>query len=88
MVFPGNTRICGDCMVEIRRLGLHALVREVSLDRPPVLGYLRRHGGIAGAQREENDGVDCIGLSRPGGFSRQGPHEAYSTQPHMAVRSW
>ncbi|HWK54520.1 MAG TPA: imidazole glycerol phosphate synthase subunit HisH [Hyphomicrobiales bacterium] len=59
LIFPGVGAI-RDCMAEIRRLGIDALLRE-QLQQKPVLAICV--GMQALMQRsEENGGVDCIGL--------------------------
>lgn len=59
VVFPGVGAI-RDCMAEIRRLGVDALVREVSTDRP----FLAICVGMQAlmSHSEENGGVDCLGV--------------------------
>ncbi len=59
VVFPGVGAI-RDCMAEIRRLELDALVREVSADRP-FLGICVGMQALL-EHSEENGGVDCLGL--------------------------
>ncbi|MDY6816695.1 MAG: imidazole glycerol phosphate synthase subunit HisH [Pseudomonadota bacterium] len=59
VVLPGVGAI-RDCMAEIRRLEVDALVREVSRDRP-FLGICVGMQALM-SRSEENGGVDCIGL--------------------------
>lgn len=59
VILPGVGAI-RDCMAEIRRLGVDALVREVSADRP-FLGICVGMQAIM-SRSEENGGVDCINL--------------------------
>ena len=59
VILPGVGAI-RDCMAEIRRLGVDALVREVSRDRP-FLGICVGMQELM-ARSEENGGVDGIGL--------------------------
>jgi glutamine amidotransferase len=59
IVLPGVGAI-RDCMAEIRRLGIDALVREVGHDRP-FLGVCVGMQALM-TRSEENGGVDCIGL--------------------------
>ena len=59
VILPGVGAI-RDCMAEIRRLGVDALVREVSRDRP-FLGICVGMQALM-ARSEENGGVDGIGL--------------------------
>ena len=59
VVLPGVGAI-RDCMAEIKRLGVDALVREVSQDRP-FLGICVGMQALM-QHSEENGGVDCIDL--------------------------
>ncbi|WP_417545029.1 imidazole glycerol phosphate synthase subunit HisH [Marinobacter sp.] len=59
VILPGVGAI-RDCMAEIRRLGVDALVREVSRDRP-FLGICVGMQALM-SRSEENGGVDCINL--------------------------
>ncbi len=59
VVLPGVGAI-RDCMGEIRRLGVDALVKEVAVDRP-LLGICVGMQALM-SRSEENGGVDCIGL--------------------------
>ncbi len=58
VILPGVGAI-RDCMAEIRRLGVDALVREVSRDRP-FLGICVGMQSLM-ARSDENGGVDCLG---------------------------
>ncbi len=59
VVLPGVGAI-RDCMAEIKRLGVDALVREVSQDRP-FLGICVGMQALM-QHSEENGGIDCINL--------------------------
>jgi glutamine amidotransferase len=59
VVFPGVGAI-RDCMAEIRRLGVDALVRE-AITQKPVLAICVGMQALM-THSEENGGVDCIGL--------------------------
>lgn len=88
VVFPGVGAI-RDCMAEIRRLGLDALVREVSQDRP-FLGICVGMQALL-EHSEENGGVDCIGLF-PGkvrffGKDLHDEHGQLLKVPHMGWNS-
>lgn len=59
VVFPGVGAI-GDCMAEIRRLGLDDVIREVAM-RKPLLGICLGLQALL-ERSEENDGSECLGL--------------------------
>lgn len=59
VIFPGVGAI-RDCMAELRRLGLDALLREVARDKP-LLGVCLGMQALLD-HSEENDGVDGLGL--------------------------
>ncbi len=59
IVLPGVGAI-RDCMAEIQRLGVDALVKEVAVDKP-FLGICVGMQALM-TRSEENGGVDCIGL--------------------------
>lgn len=59
VVLPGVGAM-RDCMAEMKRLGVDALVKEVSVDRP-FLGICVGMQALL-EHSEENDGVDSIGL--------------------------
>ncbi|MDC0663723.1 imidazole glycerol phosphate synthase subunit HisH [Marinobacter sp. SS21] len=59
VILPGVGAI-RDCMAEIRRLGVDALVKEVAVDRP-LLGICVGMQALM-SRSEENGGVDCINL--------------------------
>ena len=60
VVFPGVGAI-RDCMGEIRRLGLDAVVRAVVASGKPVLGICVGMQALMDFS-EENHGVDCLGV--------------------------
>ncbi len=77
-----------DCMAEIKRLGVDALVKEVSHDRP-FLGICVGMQALM-QHSEENSGVDCLGLFPSNvrffgdslvGHDKQGDHRL--KVPHM-----
>ena len=59
LIFPGVGAI-RDCMAELRRLGLDALLREVARDKP-LLGVCLGMQALLD-HSEENGGVDGLGL--------------------------
>lgn len=59
VVFPGVGAI-RDCMAEIRRLGVDALVKE-AVTQKPVLAICVGMQALM-THSEENGGVDCVGL--------------------------
>lgn len=59
VVFPGVGAI-RDCMAEIRRLGIDALVREAVLQKPVLAICVGMQALMT--HSEENNGVDCINL--------------------------
>lgn len=60
VIFPGVGAI-RDCMAEIRRLGVDAVVKEAVASGKPVLGICVGMQALMG-HSEENDGVDCLNL--------------------------
>lgn len=59
VVFPGVGAI-RDCMAEIRRLGVDALVREAVMQKPVLAICVGMQALMT--RSEENNGVDCINL--------------------------
>ncbi|MFM7783423.1 MAG: imidazole glycerol phosphate synthase subunit HisH, partial [Gammaproteobacteria bacterium] len=59
VVFPGVGAI-RDCMAELKRRGLDALVREAVDSGRPVLAICVGLQALM-AHSEENDGIECLG---------------------------
>ncbi|BFM14085.1 imidazole glycerol phosphate synthase subunit HisH [Maricurvus nonylphenolicus] len=60
VIFPGVGAI-RDCMAEIRRLGVDAVVKDAIASGKPVLGICVGMQALM-THSEENDGVDCLNL--------------------------
>ncbi len=60
VIFPGVGAI-RDCMAEIRRLGVDAVVTEAINSGKPVLGICVGMQALM-SHSEENDGVDCLDI--------------------------
>ena len=82
VVFPGVGAI-RDCMAEIQRLGLDAVVAD-AIRQKPVLAICVGMQALMQTS-EENDGVDCIGLlpGRVKLFSSKQPDGGVLKVPHM-----
>lgn len=80
VVFPGVGAM-GECMAELKRLGLDETLREVSADRP-VLGVCLGMQALFDSS-EENGGVDGLGIL-PGRVRRFGfDRDVQLKVPHM-----
>jgi glutamine amidotransferase len=82
VVFPGVGAI-RDCMAEIQRLGLDAVVAD-AIRQKPVLAICVGMQALMQTS-EENDGVDCLGLlpGRVKLFSSKQPDGGVLKVPHM-----
>ena len=82
VVFPGVGAI-RDCMAEIQRLGLDAVVAD-AIRQKPVLAICVGMQALMQTS-EENDGVDCLGLlpGRVKLFASKQPDGGVLKVPHM-----